>query len=77
MVELRLETIYLLFSSDSDEYKSSYFGHYMKNKFILEHLNYIHRQRLLFSRITFRTLFDGDSNFSKISPKNGGLTYLK
>ena len=63
MVELRLETIYSSFNSDCNQFKSSYFGYYMKNKYILEHLNYIHGQSLLFSWTTFGGLFNGDSNF--------------
>ena len=73
MVELKLEIIYSPFSS------AYYFGYHMKDKVILKHLNYIHRQRLLFFWTTFGTLFNGDSNFFRNLTKNGrlNLLYLK
>ena len=72
MVQQSLETNSLPFSFDCNEFRSSYFGYYMKDKFILEHHNYIHRKRLLFFWTTFGDLFDGDSNFSEISSNNDG-----
>ena len=76
-MELRLETIYSPFSSDCNEFKSSYFDDYKKNNFILEHPNYNHRQRLFFFWTTFGALFDGVINFfPKSHQKVVGLTYF-
>ena len=84
-MELRLKTISSRFSFDCiielktvlNEFKSSCFGYYMKDKFILEHPNYIYRQQLImFVQFLLLFLMEIVIFFQNLTKKMMGLIYL-